>query len=763
MKRIFLQVIESFRRSMIPRKLRLIQVLVLILFVLTSIIYGALIVCRQNTQGLYGIYYDNTIWQGEPYTISFDKDISTTTLKTKQAKLPQKRFSVEWTGYLNIPKTGIYTFSTSSDDGSWLYIDDSLVVDNDGAHGLHEAQGEIQLNRGLHRIKIRYLQIGENAGLDVSWAKDQNLKKNPLTAEFLLPPQISVVRFQIYQIMKGMFPFLLPLWCLLIIGVGIGRVTDTVRSFISMNIGSSQQLYQALFVFLIIVVLLQTYQQTWFNTLRSPPLIHNYGPAAGIAISEFQYGANQFMGYNKILNLFPTRRLLDNIGDAGPDFSIVNTAIQQALNLENVSSEGIYFVRPYEEKGLVIYYKLAFLLFGYKAESAFYLYWLFLGVSVLVFLISYFNRPTLLFFLLLFTCSLFAILQTQGIIYQSIIRNRFFPILAILPSFYLILIILGNYTRKWRFFIGTIVQALILSLINNIRPSSLYSLLFLFGTTIILLVVKRTKLSLFSYLRVQLLPLVIVLGFFTLIKVYTSNPVAHTQTGRNCTWHSLYLGLSAHPESKEKYGIFWGDMASVNVVRQLGYVVDQSYDYACAEGQKWQESESGEGDTIVWCSEAYEKILKDEFLKICRQDPYFVIKSYLYKFYQYLKIYFSSQDFTLSGTNFYYPFGVIEHLVEWVPMTALILGIFLIKEQFLQGWFLLLTLSMFAFSFSLSVPILYVPRNHTIADSALYFTIILLVVFAAVICFIIRFFEQRINMKKRQNTTRTNMVLRSIS
>merc|ERR1711871_319010 len=52
--------------------------------------------------------------------------------------------AAEWTGSLQIPKSGNYTFYLDSDDGSMLWIDQSAVVDrgvvvnNDGLHGLRE-------------------------------------------------------------------------------------------------------------------------------------------------------------------------------------------------------------------------------------------------------------------------------------------------------------------------------------------------------------------------------------------------------------------------------------------------------------------------------------------------------------------------------------------------------------------------------------------------------------------------------------------------
>jgi len=51
-------------------------------------------------------------------------------------------FGMTFDGYIKIEKTNVYTFSTDSDDGSRLYIDQQPVVDNDGgASGVRHRGG----------------------------------------------------------------------------------------------------------------------------------------------------------------------------------------------------------------------------------------------------------------------------------------------------------------------------------------------------------------------------------------------------------------------------------------------------------------------------------------------------------------------------------------------------------------------------------------------------------------------------------------------
>mgnify|MGYP003649114469 FL=1 len=78
-------------------------------------------------------------------------------------------FSIRYNGYINIATTGSYTFFTSSDDGSKLYIDGVQIVNNDGNHGTQERNGTVTLNSGLHTIQILYFEDGGGQVLEVRY------------------------------------------------------------------------------------------------------------------------------------------------------------------------------------------------------------------------------------------------------------------------------------------------------------------------------------------------------------------------------------------------------------------------------------------------------------------------------------------------------------------------------------------------------------------------------------------------------------------
>ena len=72
---------------------------------------------------------------------SFDVDA----LQNQEDPGDTNTFSIRYVGYIQIDTPGSYTFYTSSDDGSKLYIDGTEIVGNDGLHGMQERSGTVSL------------------------------------------------------------------------------------------------------------------------------------------------------------------------------------------------------------------------------------------------------------------------------------------------------------------------------------------------------------------------------------------------------------------------------------------------------------------------------------------------------------------------------------------------------------------------------------------------------------------------------------------
>jgi hypothetical protein len=81
----------------------------------------------------------------------------------------QDDISVRWTGYVNIPRGGKYTFYSASDDGQRLWVGDTQLVDDWTYHGVVEKSGSIDLAEGVYPFKVEFMQGGGGAEIRVYW------------------------------------------------------------------------------------------------------------------------------------------------------------------------------------------------------------------------------------------------------------------------------------------------------------------------------------------------------------------------------------------------------------------------------------------------------------------------------------------------------------------------------------------------------------------------------------------------------------------
>jgi predicted esterase/fibronectin type 3 domain-containing protein len=91
---------------------------------------------------------------------------------TLQPRTQDDYFNFEFNGYLYISTPGEYTFYINSDDGSRLFLDESMIIDFDGFHGLCNGSSSstncpngwgrpserIRLDAGPHRIRIQMFE-----------------------------------------------------------------------------------------------------------------------------------------------------------------------------------------------------------------------------------------------------------------------------------------------------------------------------------------------------------------------------------------------------------------------------------------------------------------------------------------------------------------------------------------------------------------------------------------------------------------------------
>src|SRR5262245_1307370 len=93
----------------------------------------------------------------------------------------QDTFAARHTGYLRIDTPGSYTLYLRSNDGSKLYLDGDLIIDNDGVHGMRERSAVRTLSAGYHALRTEFFENAGGAGLVLLW-------RGPGIGKQVIPP-----------------------------------------------------------------------------------------------------------------------------------------------------------------------------------------------------------------------------------------------------------------------------------------------------------------------------------------------------------------------------------------------------------------------------------------------------------------------------------------------------------------------------------------------------------------------------------------------
>lgn len=79
-------------------------------------------------------------------------------------------FALKYKGYIKVPETGIYSFYFTCDDGGMLYMNDQVIVDNDGLHSAIEKSGQAALEKGIHPFCLDFVEGGGGFTLKLQYS-----------------------------------------------------------------------------------------------------------------------------------------------------------------------------------------------------------------------------------------------------------------------------------------------------------------------------------------------------------------------------------------------------------------------------------------------------------------------------------------------------------------------------------------------------------------------------------------------------------------
>ena len=94
----------------------------------------------------------------------------TTGFPTPEMQTVVEDFAVRFRGVLAVDTPGRYTFWLLSDDGSKLYINDTLVIDNDGIHGITPNKGRKDLSKNTQvswHFEGPFVDMGKRGSIEL--------------------------------------------------------------------------------------------------------------------------------------------------------------------------------------------------------------------------------------------------------------------------------------------------------------------------------------------------------------------------------------------------------------------------------------------------------------------------------------------------------------------------------------------------------------------------------------------------------------------
>jgi len=131
-----------------------------------------------KTTGLKAEFFNNIDLAGKPVFERVDQTVDFSWDTTGPGNgVPANLYSVRWSGYIKVAKSGRYIISTLSDDGSRLYINDSLVQNQWYPHGTLFRNSYIDLQKNkYYKIQFELFEKGGGAVAKLAW----NMKRDEL-------------------------------------------------------------------------------------------------------------------------------------------------------------------------------------------------------------------------------------------------------------------------------------------------------------------------------------------------------------------------------------------------------------------------------------------------------------------------------------------------------------------------------------------------------------------------------------------------------
>ena len=258
----------------------------------------------------------------------------------------------------------------------------------------------------------------------------------------------------------------------------------------------------------------------------------------------------------------------------GHDSATLNAAIASTLATDPGSVSREYYLLGSDDKGVVDFVALSFLIFGKNVEGFLYTYFLILAISTLAFVVHFWNKPWALFLMASFYAAHLAFLPTVFLNLQlkSVIALRFMPVASMIACLHIVIAVL-----RWRLtgkqIALVVLQACVVIFVIHVRSSAVWQVGAV-GVALLVVVACRgcaqaPPLRRFAMGAWPLAALVVGLVGLNGYQKVAYAPEYHRgdQILGHVFWHSFYSGLAFHPELARRFELKIDD---VSIVRATG-------------------------------------------------------------------------------------------------------------------------------------------------------------------------------------------------
>ncbi len=126
-------------------------------------------------------------------TPNVDKKMSSIDWLTDEQFGAADNFITHALANLTVDRPGDYTFRLTSDDGSRLTLDGTLLIDNDGLHGAESVEATATLDVGVHDLFVEMFEATNGQQLTLEW-KTPGDTAFTVVPESVLSTEAGVVR-----------------------------------------------------------------------------------------------------------------------------------------------------------------------------------------------------------------------------------------------------------------------------------------------------------------------------------------------------------------------------------------------------------------------------------------------------------------------------------------------------------------------------------------------------------------------------------------